>query len=149
MKVRIMPNLIYLDICCFNRPYDDQSQLKVSLETQAKLHIQDLILKKELNLVWSYILAFENSKSIYPAKRNSISKWEKLSSDFIGRSEDLIVLAKTVAATGIKEMDSLHIACAIVAGCDYLISVDRRLCKYEDARIKICNPLDFVSEYGR
>jgi len=27
---------IYLDNCCYNRPYDDQSQLKVSLEAQAK-----------------------------------------------------------------------------------------------------------------
>ena len=26
---------IYLDNCCFNRPYDDQSQLRISLETQA------------------------------------------------------------------------------------------------------------------
>ncbi len=30
---------IYLDNCCYNRPYDDQSQLKVSLEAQAKLEI--------------------------------------------------------------------------------------------------------------
>ena len=34
---------IYLDNCCFNRPYDDQSQLRISLETQAKLYIQGMI----------------------------------------------------------------------------------------------------------
>lgn len=28
---------IYLDNCCFNRPYDDQTQAKVLFETQAKL----------------------------------------------------------------------------------------------------------------
>jgi len=27
---------LYLDNCCFNRPYDDQSQLTVKLETEAK-----------------------------------------------------------------------------------------------------------------
>ena len=32
---------IYLDNCCYNRPYDDQSQMRVFLESQAKLHIQD------------------------------------------------------------------------------------------------------------
>lgn len=32
---------IYLDNCCYNRPYDDQSQLRISLETQAKLYIQE------------------------------------------------------------------------------------------------------------
>ena len=32
---------IYLDNCCYNRPYDDQSQIRVSLETQAKLYTQE------------------------------------------------------------------------------------------------------------
>lgn len=33
---------IYLDNCSYNRPYDNQSQMKIYLETQAKLHIQDI-----------------------------------------------------------------------------------------------------------
>jgi predicted nucleic acid-binding protein len=28
---------LYLDLCCFNRPFDDQSQLLVRLQTEAKL----------------------------------------------------------------------------------------------------------------
>ena len=28
---------VYLDNCCYNRPFDDQNQLKVRLETIAKL----------------------------------------------------------------------------------------------------------------
>ena len=32
---------IYLDNCCFNRPYDDQTQIRISLETQAKLYVQE------------------------------------------------------------------------------------------------------------
>jgi len=35
--------LIYLDLCCFNRPCDDQSQLRVRLETEAKLSLQDKV----------------------------------------------------------------------------------------------------------
>lgn len=27
---------VYLDNCCFNRPYDSRSQMRVPLETQAK-----------------------------------------------------------------------------------------------------------------
>jgi predicted nucleic acid-binding protein len=34
---------IYLDNCCFNRPFDDQSYLSIFLETYAKLAIQDLV----------------------------------------------------------------------------------------------------------
>lgn len=28
---------VYLDNCSFNRPFDDQTQIKISLETEAKL----------------------------------------------------------------------------------------------------------------
>ncbi|KZX15294.1 hypothetical protein [Methanobrevibacter curvatus] len=30
---------LYLDVCCFNRPYDDQNQPKIELETIAKLNL--------------------------------------------------------------------------------------------------------------
>ena len=41
---------IYLDNCCYNRPYDDQSQIRISLETQAKLYIQNLVKDKQIEL---------------------------------------------------------------------------------------------------
>jgi hypothetical protein len=31
---------IYLDVCTFNRPFDEQAQMKIRLETEAKLYIQ-------------------------------------------------------------------------------------------------------------
>lgn len=34
---------IYLDNCCFNRPYDDQSQFKIRIESEAKLAIQEKV----------------------------------------------------------------------------------------------------------
>ena len=45
--------IVYLDNCCYNRPYDDQSQLRISLETQAKLQIQSMIRSKEIELASS------------------------------------------------------------------------------------------------
>ncbi len=30
---------LYLDLCCFNRPYDDQTQTRIRLETEAKILI--------------------------------------------------------------------------------------------------------------
>ena len=32
--------VIYLDNCCFNRPFDDQKQIRIQIETEAKLYIQ-------------------------------------------------------------------------------------------------------------
>ena len=34
---------IYLDNCCYNRPYDDQSQIRISLEAQAKIFMFKLL----------------------------------------------------------------------------------------------------------
>jgi hypothetical protein len=34
---------IYMDNCCFNRPYDDQRNLINRMETEAKLFVQGLI----------------------------------------------------------------------------------------------------------
>lgn len=47
--------LIYLDNCCFNRPFDDQKQIRIHIETEAKLFIQGKVLAGEFQLAWSYI----------------------------------------------------------------------------------------------
>ncbi|MDR2642826.1 MAG: hypothetical protein LBC74_08525 [Planctomycetaceae bacterium] len=46
---------IYLDNCCYNRPYDDQTQIKVAAETKAKLRIQRLVMDRKLELAVSFI----------------------------------------------------------------------------------------------
>jgi predicted nucleic acid-binding protein len=136
---------VYLDNCCFNRPYDDQKQLRIYLETQAKLHIQSLVYEQKIELVWSFILTFENSRNIFNAKKNAISKWESFSSLFIGKSGEISLTAKEIMTVGIKAADAVHVACAIVGKCDYFITVDKRLLKYQDKRILICNPIEFIN----
>ena len=42
---------VYLDNCIFNRPFDGQDSLRVRLETEAKLHIQEQIKQQQLKLV--------------------------------------------------------------------------------------------------
>jgi predicted nucleic acid-binding protein len=126
---------IYLDNCCFNRPYDDQTQPKVVLETLAKLYIQELALNHRIDLVWSYALKYENSRNISESKRTAIAAWEKASVVFIGKSEPLVSLAHEIEKTGIKPFDAFHIACAITAQCDYLVTVDKRMAKYQNNRI--------------
>lgn len=51
---------IYLDNCCFNRPFDDQSQIRIRLESEAKLKIQEEIQAGNFKMVWSYIIDHEN-----------------------------------------------------------------------------------------
>lgn len=138
---------IYLDNCCFNRPYDDQTQDIIMLETTAKLLIQKLVSKKQLNLVWSYILKFENSRNVYEAKKNAIAGWRKLSIEYVDQSSEIESLAKEIMQSGMKEADALHVACAISAECDHFITVDKRVLKFKSDKITICNPLQFMSIY--
>ena len=60
---------VYLDTCCYNRPFDDQSQLIVELETKAKLFIQSHIISGNIDLVVSYMSYFENSENPDAEKR--------------------------------------------------------------------------------
>ncbi len=66
---------IYLDNCCFNRPFDDQANIRIRLETEAKLYIQGKIINKEIELAWSYILGYENRFNPFEERRDTIDKW--------------------------------------------------------------------------
>ena len=56
---------IYLDTCCYNRPYDNDVQLMVRLEAQCKLHIQSMVKEGLLTLVSSYMLTYECEHNPY------------------------------------------------------------------------------------
>jgi predicted nucleic acid-binding protein len=135
---------VYLDNCCYNRPFDDQTQFRISLETQSKLFIQALVVKGDIKLVWSYILSIENAKNPYENKRLSISRFAEYAEMKVLESEVLLKNANKIASSGIKNADSLHIACAIEASADYLITTDSRVLKYKTDEIKIVNPVQFV-----
>jgi hypothetical protein len=67
---------IYLDNCSFNRPFDDQSQIRIKLEAEAKLKIQADILDGKYALVWSYILEVENMANPFEERKNAILGWK-------------------------------------------------------------------------
>ena len=138
---------IYLDNCCFNRPYDDQAQIRISLETQAKLYVQDLVRMGKIELVTSYILWYENSQNPYETKRKAISEFmQKNSAEYIDADKAQIIKEKAeeIMETGIKMKDAYHVACAVYASCDCFLTTDNRLLKYYTDDIKVLNPIDFV-----
>lgn len=141
---------VYLDNCCFNRPYDDQSQIRISLETQTKLYVQNLVKKKEIELATSYVLWYENSQNPYETKRRAISEFlQKNSVEYIDADKgDLIkTKAEEIMKTGVKMKDAYHVACAVYASCDCFLTTDDRLLKYRTDEIQIINPVDFVRRW--
>lgn len=138
---------IYLDNCCYNRPFDDQSQIKIHLETQAKLYIQAKIKEGVYDLVWSYILDYENGKNPYEEKRLAIAPWRTIASFCVAEeTEDILLFAESLASKGIKTYDALHISCAVAAHCEYYCTTDKKLLNTPIPEIKIVSPIIFVNE---
>lgn len=137
---------IYLDNCCYNRPFDDQQSMKIFLETQAKLHIQQKIKDGQYLLVWSYVLEYENGKNPYESRRNAILPWKDIAVEVIYENEEIISFAESLADKGIKKFDALHISCAVYSKCDFFLTTDKKLLNTSLSEIRIVNPINFVSE---
>lgn len=139
---------IYLDNCCFNRPFDDQSQLRILLESEAKLQIQADIRSGFYKLAWSYILDYENSKNPFLERREQITKWRSYSYDDIIGDEEVVMVAAKLKQLGVKKIDSLHISCAIKANADYFLTTDDGILKKASVikDIKITDPIGFIKE---
>jgi len=137
---------IYLDICTYNRPFDVQSQIKVRLETEAKLFIQAGIKSCVYSMVWSFMHDYENTASPYEEQRKSIGIWEDFAIELCPSSGDIHSLANDLAKLGLKPKDALHIACAVKSDCDYFITTDKKLLNKTVEGIKIVNPIDFIDE---
>ena len=135
---------IYLDHCAYNRPFDDQRNIKIQLETSAKLFIQDQIRQGKYDLVWSYMSDFENSYNPYIENRNSIQAWEYVAIFRCKSSEKILLLGNSIIKKGIRINDALHIACAIESQCKYFITTDIGLINKEIDNINIINPIDFI-----
>lgn len=138
---------IYLDNCSYNRPYDDQSQMRIYLETQAKLHIQDMIRKGDLELVTSYVLDYENDKNRSLQKKKAIERFiREYSRVYVSdrNKSEIGKYADEIMKTGVKEKDAYHVACAIIAQCKYFITTDDRLLKYYSEEIYLVTPGEFI-----
>jgi predicted nucleic acid-binding protein len=139
---------VYLDNCCFNRPFDDQSQIRIRLESEAKLKIQEEIRKSTIKLIWSYILDYENNKNPFQERKDRIRAWKKYAIEDIQESNKIIEMAGSLNKNGFPKIDSLHISCAIITQCDYFLTTDDKILKLSTLikKININDPIGFIKE---
>jgi len=139
----------YLDNCSYNRPFDNQTQIKIALETDAKRYIQRLIVDKSIDLVYSYINRLENDDNPFSTRKNSINAFFKQAVFYLDATHAEAVEKKAVGImeTGIRPRDALHIACAIESGCEYFITTDKPLLRYTLGGVIVCNPIRFLDYY--
>ena len=137
----------YLDMCVFNRPFDDQSDLRVKLETVACQMIFEKIQKKEVELVWSFMLEFENELNPFTERKNEIALLSRLARHTVEPNQDILAKAEGVEQCGIKGNDAVHLACALISDCGYFVTCDDRIIQRSeslDLRILVCNSLEFI-----
>jgi hypothetical protein len=82
---------LYLDTCVYNRPFDDQTQERINLETQAFLVILEKIEKKIYTLLVSEVNFFENERNKTFERKIKIKTIFKLANEFIEIEEGELV----------------------------------------------------------
>jgi predicted nucleic acid-binding protein len=133
----------------YNRPFDDQSQLRISLETQAKLYIQSLIRSNKLDLIYSYVCFYENYINPFENKKLSIFEFSKYAKYSVGENQDILAKANELIQRKINSLDALHLSCAINAKADYFITVDDGILRYKTEEINILDPITFLKHFER
>ena len=142
----MIKNRLYLDNCCLNRPYDDFTNITVQLEAEAKLFIQHEIIIKNFELAWSFMMDYEITFNPSTDRKISFLDWKNAAVVDIDPIERILIKGKALEHMKLKKKDSLHIACALEAQCEYFLTTDRKVLNKNIPEIKIMNPLDFVRQ---
>ena len=141
---------LYLDNCCYSRPFDDLEQEKNNLEAQAIKMIINKFCNNEFMIYTSAALEFEMKSTKNVIKKEKVLEiYNKLKLTNIENSEKIIKRAYEIRKYNIKDMDALHIAYAESVNIDYLITTDRLLInasKKADVKVKLINPINFIME---
>lgn len=139
---------VYLDNCCFNRPFDEQTQLRVRLETEAKLRIQHLMRSGVVEYAWSDMLTQEVMDSPFPFRRAKLMEWRNGAAVEVEITDEVVAAAAELMAKGLKNADALHIACAQAVDCDWFFTTDIGILKKvrQCGLTRIANPVEFVVE---
>ncbi len=113
---------VYLDTSVYNRPFDDQSQPRIWLETLALSVILQMVEQGDIDLVISTVLAYETSRNPSDLSRQYTAKITQAAKNTQIVDEPIRQRALALEAEGIKALDALHIACAETAGVHYFVT---------------------------
>ena len=120
---------LYLDVCCLNRPFDDQTQDRVHLEAEAVLSILRHLEENTWAWVSSSVVLYEVNQIPNDDRKHRILRLCDKASYVIKMNEDISAISEKLKKLGFKTYDALHLACANVAGVDVFLSTDDKLVK--------------------
>lgn len=141
---------VYLDNCCYNRPFDDRSNIKNYLEREAVLLVMQMAYDGNCQIVGSDVLRKEMALIIDEEKRKNVEVLYYAMVAEIVEINDLIAdrAKEIMEGSSIKAFDSLHLASAETKA-DVLLTTDIKFIKAANkfgSKIKVQNPISFILE---
>jgi predicted nucleic acid-binding protein len=142
---------VYLDTSCLNRPFDDQSQARIRLESEAVVLILERIDRGDWEDVSSEMARIEVDAIPDEDRRGRV--WQLLPEEeqLLKLDEAILERAVELQAIGFKSSDAVHIAAAEELGADALLTCDdrlnRRAKRYRKRlNVHVANPCDWLQE---
>jgi len=144
--------IIYLDTCCYCRPFDAARHSQERVETETEIIFDTLVICKEsgFSVVGSVVLTDEISRISDVTKRESVqSLYAGAVNENIAITASVVRRARELNAQGLGLQDAYHVALAEAANADYLLTADMKLEHAASAlklSIKVISPINFLPE---
>jgi predicted nucleic acid-binding protein len=141
---------IYLDMCSIQRPLDTKTQPRIAVEAEAVLGVLTLCEVAQMELISSDTLLFELGRNPHPVRREYGLKVLAKAVVFVATDSEIEERARIFQAEGIKPLDALHLASAVIAKADYFCTCDDRFLKRAKAvdtgLTKVVSMLEVITE---
>lgn len=143
---------IYLDACCFNRPFDDQTQERIQFETSAIIIILNHVRLGTFKLLGSDVLHFEIYKTPDPYRKAKLRILASYFTEKIEMNEEIINRATELQDSSFQGIDAFHLACAEICHADAFLTTDDGIIKKSmklknPIKLKVQNPIEWLQEY--
>jgi hypothetical protein len=103
---------LYLDLCVYNRPFDNQGQPRIALETNAFIYVPEMIQDGKCTLVGSDAILYENSKNPNEERRARVRSYLRLAKEHIRAQDTDIERVDFLKDLGFSGIDAMHLAIA-------------------------------------
>ncbi len=149
-----MPISVDLDVCCLNRPFDDQSQDRIRLEAEAVLLILEHCESDEWIWIGSEAMGLEVGQTPDPERQLRVEMLMHSIDRSLQLEEPDVRRAEEIEALGFHALDALHVAFAERGTADVFLTTEDRLlrrAKRESARLRVRveDPLTWLQEIAR
>lgn len=140
---------IYMDVCCLNRPFDDQTQDKIRIESDAILAILSRCVSDKWQLLSSEVLDLEIEQTPDVWRKSKVNELYRLAKEKIELNNMIVNRALEIQNFGFKSFDSLHVASAEYTKADIFLTTDKGLLRIANRlklEIRTANPLNWFME---